>query len=101
MYIPTRLEEGTEYPESLQAARSMKLPGFAENLRAAEGMVKFSPELATPVQNSQLRIAEIFDKPNGYSVALYFIGGVGADVATLEDVRVFELPPDFVPVDWI
>ena len=51
------------------------------------------------MQGSELRIAQVYDEVNGYSLALYFCGSPMEDSATLEDVQIFEIEPDFDP--WI
>jgi hypothetical protein len=99
MYIPRRLEKGAEYDKSVAAARAMGLSKFAENLRTAQNVAKFEPEAATQVQGSELRIAQVYDAANGYSLALYFCGAPLDDAATLEEVQIFEVEPDFVPWD--
>ena len=97
MYIPRRLQKGAEYDEAVAAARAKGLPKFAENLKTARNLAKFEPEAATQVQDSELRIAQVYDEVNGYSLALYFCGSALEDTATLEDVQVFEIEPDFEP----
>jgi len=97
MYIPRRLQKGAEYDEAVAAARAKDLPKFTENLTTARNVAKFEPEAATQVQDSELRIAQVYDEVNGYSLALYFCGSPLEETATLEDVQVFEIEPDFAP----
>jgi hypothetical protein len=97
MYIPRRLEKGSEYQESVDAARSKGLAKFTENLNTARNVAKFEPEAATKVRDSELRIAQIYDSVNGYSLALFFVGSPTDDCSTLERLEVFDLEPDFIP----
>lgn len=97
MYIPRRLKKGREYDKSLAAAREKGLPEFEKSLTAVRNVAKFEPEAATPVQNSELRIAQLYDEVNGYSLALYFCGSPVEDTATLEEVQVFEIESSFEP----
>lgn len=99
MYIPRRLQKGAGYDDAVAAARANGLAKFSENLKTARNVAKFEPEAATPVQGSELRIAQVYDEVNGYSLALYFCGSPMEDSATLEDVQIFEIEPDFDP--WI
>jgi hypothetical protein len=97
MYIPRRLQKGAEYDQSVEAAREKGLAKFAENLETARNLAKFEPEAATQVENSELRIAQVYDAANAYSLALYFCGAPLDGTATLEEVQVFEIEPDFEP----
>jgi hypothetical protein len=100
MYIPRRLQKGAEYDQSVAEARGKGLAKFAENLAAVRNVAKFEPEVATQVQDSELRIAQIYDEVNGYSLALYFCGGVSDSEISLKQIQVFEIEPDFAPWDY-
>lgn len=97
MYIPRLLEKGPEYDKSVAAAREKGLPKFSENLQMVRNVAKFEPEAATRVVNSELRIAQIYDEVNSYSLALYFCGTPTGESARLEEVQVFDVEPDFIP----
>lgn len=99
MYIPRRLKLEPEYKESLAAVRARNLPCFEDNLQAVRGLAKFEPEVATPVADSSLRIAQIYDEVNGYSLALYFEGSPVGDEAVLIRLEAFEMEPDLYPWD--
>lgn len=99
MYLPRRLLRGPEYNESLRSVRERGLVNFEENLQAVRGLAKFEPEAATPVDNSELRIAQIYDEVNGYSLVLYFKGTALSETATLVRLQVFDIEPDFQPWD--
>lgn len=97
MYIPRRLKLAAEYKQSLTAVRKRGLPELDNNLQAVRGVAKFNPEAATQVANSSLRIAQVYDEANGYSLALYFEGGPMDEASTLVRLEAFEIEPDFHP----
>src|ERR1700729_3438856 len=97
MYIPRSLKRGPDYKESLDAARAEGRPKFDENLKTARNHAKFEPETAPQVRNSTLRISQVYDKENGYSLALYFLGGLTDNEITLVEIKVFDAEPDYYP----
>lgn len=97
MYIPRSLEKGPEYQDSVEACRQKGFAKFKQNLATACNVAKFEPEAATQVCDSNLRIAQVYDAVSGYSLALYFEGTLTGDAATLIQVEVFDLEPDFAP----
>lgn len=97
MYIPRSLAKGPEYQDSVEACREKGLAKFKENLDTARNVAKFEPEAAAQVRDSDLRIAQVYDAVNGYSLALYFQGEPIGDAAILIRVEVFDLEPDYVP----
>jgi hypothetical protein len=97
MYLPRRLRQGPEYKESLAAVRAMDLADLEQNLNTVRGLAKFEPEVATQVKDSRLRIAQVYDSTNGYSLALYFEGEPLGDEAMLLKVAAFEIEPELYP----
>lgn len=97
MYIPRRLEKGPEYRASVEEAKNKGLKKFSANLTTACNVAKFEPEAATQVKGSEIRIAQIYDAVNGYSLALYFVGSPMDETAVLERIEIFELEPEYAP----
>lgn len=97
MYIPRRLKKGPEYDDSARSARDRNLPKFGLNLETARNLAKFEPEGAISIQDSDIRIAQVYDEANGYSLALYFLGGPLDETSTLLRVEVFQVEDGFEP----
>lgn len=101
MYVPRRLRKGPEYGISVTEAEAKGLPKFKANLETACGLAKFEPETGARVEGSALKIAEVVDRPSGYSLALYYIGEVTDDEVWLQYVEVFDLPANYFPAEWV
>jgi hypothetical protein len=97
MLQPWHVEVGQRYAESLDVARKAAGDCFDENLAELKRRVRIHPGEATPFLDGDHRVLQLFDIPNGYSLAIYVTLDHHRHRCRLEWIEVGPLDPDFDP----